>query len=138
MRSSYSDGKIYCYLDRVNSRVYIGSTCQKAMKRIQDHQTDFKGYMGLLQKERNYRSSFDIIIQDKYEVHILENFKCENKEQLEDRETQWILAFKQKDFEVVNKNKPNKDTKLILPHYYYPIPRSEMAYLLYNGLEQCS
>lgn len=138
MRSSYSDGKVYCYLDRINHRVYIGSTCQRAMKRIKDHQTDFKGYMGLLNKHRNYRSSFDIMIQDKYEIHILENFKCENKEQLEDRETQWILAFKEKGWDVVNKNMPNKDTKLILPHYYYPIPHSEMAYLLHNELEQSS
>ena len=78
------------------------------------------------------------MIQDKYEIHILENFKCENKEQLEDRETQWILAFKEKSWEVVNKNKPNKDTKLILPHHYYPIPNPDQAYLLHNGSEQSS
>ena len=84
--------------------------------------TDFKGYMGLLNKHRNYRASFEIIIQEDYEVGILEHYPCNSKQALEKREAEWILAFQEKNINVVNKSIPSRDTKLILPSCFYPVP----------------
>ena len=121
-RSTYADGYIYYYYYRPNKDVYVGSSRQNFKKRQNDHMTDFKGYMGLLNTHRNYRASFEIIIQEDYEVGILEYYPCDSKEELEKRETEWILAFQEKGFNVVNKYIPSINTKLTLPSCFYPVP----------------
>ena len=121
-RSTYADGYIYYYYDRKNNNVYVGSSRQNFKKRQNDHMTDFKGYMGLLNKHRNYRASFEIIIQEDYEVGILEYYPCNSKQELEKREAEWILAFQEKNINVVNKSIPSRDTKLTLPSCFYPLP----------------
>jgi predicted GIY-YIG superfamily endonuclease len=120
--STYADGYIYYFFNRENKLIYIGSSRQNFKKRINDHKTDFKGYFGLLKTHRNYRASFDIMIQEDYEVGILEYYPCDSKEELEIREGEWILAFKEKKFNVVNKHIPSIDSKLTLPSSFYPIP----------------
>ena len=120
--STYADGYIYYFFNRENKLIYIGSSRQNFKKRISDHKTDFKGYMGLLKKHRTYRASFEIIIQEDYEVGILEYYPCDSKQDLEIREGEWILAFKEKNFNVVNKSIPSRNTKLTLPPSFYPNP----------------
>ena len=52
---NYSQGKIYKIVDNTTDNIYIGSTCQKYIrKRLSEHVYDYKGY---LIGERNYRTS---------------------------------------------------------------------------------
>ena len=124
-QNNYHNGIIYYLFDRRNNRIYIGSTCKSFNKRISDHKYDFKAWKGECGNKlpRSYRTSFDILIQEEYEKGILENFKCKSKRELEYRETEWILAFKEKNVEVVNKHQPNKSTSPVLPHYFFPLPQ---------------
>jgi len=120
----YKKSIIYYYYDRKGKRIYVGSTIATFKKRKCDHMYDFQAYMGNKNNKliRGYRSSFDIIIQEDYETGILENYSCENKRQLEHRESEWILAFKEKDIEVVNRHQPNVNTIPVLPHHFFPLP----------------
>jgi len=122
-RTSYADAYIYYLYDEPRNNLYIGSSRQNFKKRIRDHHTDLKGYLGELKTPRSYRSSFEIIIQDNYQKGILEYFPCESKNELEKRETEWILALNQKkNINIVNKITPNKNHKLTLPEIFYPLP----------------
>lgn len=123
--NKYSNGKIYYLHDKINNRIYVGSTCTSLKKRIGDHKYDFRAWKGECNNklQRNYRASFDILIQDKYEHGILEEVSCNSKRQLEYRECEWINAFRAKDIEVVNKNMPIKNhPPPLLPHHFFPLP----------------
>lgn len=123
MLSNYADGYIYYFYDEIRKNLYIGSSRQNFKKRIRDHHTDLKGFLGELKTPRAYRSSFEIIIQDNYKKGILEYFPCESKKELEKRETEWILALSQnKNINIVNKHNPTKDHKLNLPVCFFPLP----------------
>jgi len=124
MTNKYNTSLIYYFYDRKGKRIYVGSTIATFKKRICDHMYDYQAYFGNKNNKliRGYRSSFDIIIQEDYETGILENYSCENKRQLEHRESEWILAFKEKDIEVVNKYKPNINTQAVIPHEFFPLP----------------
>ena len=81
----YQDGKIYKILNSENDDVYIGSTCQKLSKRMTNHRTQAKSgktYL-LYQKMRE-------IGDDKFYIELVENYPCENLEQLNKREGEWI------------------------------------------------
>ena len=122
--NKYEKGLIYYMYDKKGNRIYVGSTCASFKKRMSDHKYDYNAYFGLRTNkiQRGYRSSFDIMIQDDYETGILEEYSCDNKRQLEYRESEWILAFREKNIEVVNKNQPNKTTQPTLPHHFFPLP----------------
>jgi len=124
IKNKYHKSKIYYLFDRNNNRIYVGSTTASFKKRMCDHLYDLRAWEGKRGNKipRNYRSSFDILIQDEYEKGILENFKCSSKRELEHRETEWIMAFREKNIEVVNKNVPNINTKPVLPHQFFPLP----------------
>ena len=123
--NKYSKSKIYYLFDRINNRIYVGSTCSSLKKRLCDHKYDLKAWNGEANNKipRNYRASFDILIQDKYEHGILEEFSCNTKRELEYRETEWINSFREKNIEVVNKNMPIKNCPApVLPHHFFPLP----------------
>ncbi len=123
--NKYSKSKIYYLFDRINYRIYVGSTCSSLKKRLCDHKYDLKAWKGEAHNTipRSYRTSFDILIQDKYEYGLLEELSCDNKRQLEYRETEWINAFREKNIEVVNKMIPNANLSApVLPHHFFPLP----------------
>ena len=102
----YNNGIIYCIYSKSSNLIYIGSTIQGLNVRLRKHKTDMNGYFGLLNKERNYRSSFEVLLYDDYKIIELEKYKCNSKKELERREALWILKLS-KDFNVVNKMMPS-------------------------------
>jgi len=66
--------------------------------------------MGLSNKPRNYRTSADVIFNGDYDIHLLEEYPCETKQELEKRETLWILKMSEK-FKTTNKHMPSKISK---------------------------
>tara|TARA_R100000951_G_C2652318_1_gene184778 strand:- start:1115 stop:1525 length:411 start_codon:yes stop_codon:yes gene_type:complete len=103
----YCNGVIYCIYSKSSKLIYIGSTIQGIKKRLIKHKTDMNGYLGLLPKPRTYRSSFEVLLHDDYEIIELEKYNCNNRNELERREALWILKLS-KDFNVVNKLMPSK------------------------------
>ena len=81
----YQNGKIYKILNSETSDIYVGSTCQRLAKRMMNHRTRVKeGKDTLL-----YLEMREIGIEHFY-IELVENFPCENLEQLNKREGEWM------------------------------------------------
>jgi hypothetical protein len=128
----YSNSKIYkleCY---TTGLIYIGSTTQFLIQRLQGHKKNYKTY---LNGNGNFVTSFKILENDNYNIVLLEEYPCDNKEQLHAKEAEYI-----KKTDCVNKYIPNRtykewcdDNKDKLTEYqkeYYSNNKDKMA-------EQC-
>jgi len=61
--------------------------------RLRKHVTDLRGYLGVNKKWRNYRSSFEVIMNDNYTMFVIEEYPCDSKIELERREGLHILNY---------------------------------------------
>jgi hypothetical protein len=93
----YSKGKIYKIVDNTNGHIYIGSTTQKLSQRLSEHRND---------SNRKTCSSREIILNSNYAIVLIEEVKCENKDQLHRRERYYIETI-----QCVNKCIPSRTTK---------------------------
>jgi hypothetical protein len=84
---NYQNGKIYELVDLTNNNKYYGSTVQDLKVRKSGHVCNYKSY---LNKKNHYRSSFEIIKNNNYEIYLVENFPCNSKTELEAREGYYI------------------------------------------------
>ncbi len=106
MENKYHKSQIYLIKAPNCNKGYVGSTIQGLKIRLSKHETDYRGYLGINPKERNYRGSFEILCEENYEIFLLESFPCENKKQLEHREAMWIMKLSAT-LEMTNKNMPH-------------------------------
>ena len=84
--NKYGRGKIYTIRSHQTELFYIGSTTNTLVKRFSCHKSKFKG--------GNCPSSKDILkFEDAY-IELLEDFPCENKNQLNRREGERIREFR--------------------------------------------
>jgi hypothetical protein len=80
----YNKGKIYKIVDNTNDNIYIGSTCEPTLaRRLAEHKNKFKLY---LNGKYHFTSSFKILENNDYDIVLLEDVKCENRDQLFQRE----------------------------------------------------
>jgi len=97
----YKNGKIYKIVCNVTGKVYIGSTCLPTLaKRLAQHRKDYKKY---LEQKQNYMTSYEIIQNGNYSIFLLEECKCETKDQLVVRERFYVESI-----ECINKNIPGR------------------------------
>jgi group I intron endonuclease len=82
---NYSSSKIYRIVNDVDDFEYVGSTTQPLSKRLVGHQTDAKKY-----PERRLYRHFLEIGWEHVKIILIEEYSCENKEQLERRERYFI------------------------------------------------
>jgi hypothetical protein len=75
----YSKSKIYEIICNLTKERYIGSTIQALSMRLCGHRTD-----------RNMCKSKQIIERGDYYINLLEDYSCENKEQLLKKEREWF------------------------------------------------
>jgi hypothetical protein len=76
----FSKGKIYCIRSHQTDKVYVGSTVQKHLcMRMAGHKRDFKYYKN---GKHSYVTSFDILQYDDAYIELIEDFPCENRNQL--------------------------------------------------------
>jgi hypothetical protein len=80
--NKYHNGKIYTIRSPHTNMFYIGSTCDLLCKRFWNHKS-----------KRKYTSTIIIDYGDAY-IELLENFKCENKNELNKREGELIRLHK--------------------------------------------
>ena len=102
----YLQAYIYGIKCKTNNGLYIGSSYQTLNRRLTKHKTDMRGYMGELKSYRNYRSSLDVLINDNYDIFIIEEYPCKTKKQLLTREAQYIIKYRKEGIDVVNKRMP--------------------------------
>jgi hypothetical protein len=83
----YENGKIYKIVCNKTGLVYIGSTCLTLCKRLYKHKQHYKEW---LNKKYCYVSSFKIIENNDYDIILIEEYPCDNKMLLRQRERYWI------------------------------------------------
>lgn len=84
---TYQNGKIYKILNTVDDEVYVGSTCCSLSQRMAKHRWSAK------QTNLNHRKLYLKINElgiDNFYIELIENFPCENKEQLDAREQHYM------------------------------------------------
>ncbi len=85
---NYQLGKIYKIVDNTNGNIYVGSTCEPTLaRRLSKHVGDYKCY---LNGKHNFVTSYEILKNDNYDIVLLENCQCENKDELYIRERHYI------------------------------------------------
>ena len=76
----YSLGKVYKIICHKTGLVYIGSTCEPTLaRRLAKHRRSYKLY---LKDKQNYITSFKVLENEVYEIVLMENCSCNNKDEL--------------------------------------------------------
>ena len=100
----YQRAKIYKIVDNTNDNVYIGSTCEPTLaRRLAKHRGNYNFYMN---GKGFYVTSFKILENDNYDIILIENYPCNNKDELHARERYHIESNN-----CVNKVIPNRKPK---------------------------
>ena len=101
---NYQNGKIYKIEDFNTSEVYIGSTCEPIVaRRLAKHVKDYNYYINQ-SNTKGFITSFHIIKNNNYKIYLVENFPCDNKDELRKREGFYIMQFSNDDnYKCVNK-----------------------------------
>jgi hypothetical protein len=79
----YSKGKIYQIICDTTGLIYIGSTCESLSRRLSQHKSDNKRAGKIL-------SSVNVLKNNNYKIILIEEYPCENREQLLKRERYWF------------------------------------------------
>lgn len=101
--TDYSKSKIYTIRSHQTDKYYIGSTTQSLSKRFSKHHETYASY---LKGKGGKTSSYDLLALGDAYIELLEEFPCENKEQLHKREGELIRQHKA---HVVNIAIPGRD-----------------------------
>jgi len=96
---NYKNGKIYALKSHQIEDIYIGSTTQKLSQRLGKHRADCKDNKG---------NTKYILQYEDYYIELIENYPCNSKEELEQREGHYIRENKDK---CVNTRIPNRSQK---------------------------
>ena len=86
----YKNGKIYCIRNHINDKIYVGSTCQSLSKRMAYHRDD------CMKPNRNtliYNMMRDLG-RDNFYIELIEEYPCENSNQLTRREGELMRELK--------------------------------------------
>jgi hypothetical protein len=85
---NYNNGKIYKIVCNTTGLVYIGSTTKnKLCERLTQHKSRFKKYN---EGDNIKYSSFLVLENNNYNIILIENYKCNNKDELTARERYYI------------------------------------------------
>jgi hypothetical protein len=82
--NDYSKGKIYKIVCNKTGLVYIGSTYRNLEQRLKEHEINCSKYLD--KKSNIFISSIYIIFNNDYKIELIENFSCNNRKELENRE----------------------------------------------------
>lgn len=93
----FSKGKIYRIIDLATNKQYIGSTTLSLSLRLNKHVQDYKLY---LVDKFHMLASFNVLRNNNYEIHLIEEYPCTTKQELLNRE-----RYYQSTMPNVNKNR---------------------------------
>lgn len=80
-------GLIYAVVNSDYSKVYIGSTTSNLKHRLNQHKHSLKGYQGA---GCRYITVMEIIHDGDYSIELVEEYECDTRKQLLEREQFWI------------------------------------------------
>ena len=104
---NYGNGKIYQIMNNANTKRYIGSTTLTLLsQRFQQHKMAYKLWK---QSKQGYYTTFILFEEfgiDDCKIELIEQCACENKDQLNKKEGEYIRAL-----ECVNKVIPQRTPK---------------------------
>ena len=86
----YKNGKIYKITDIEYTKMYIGSTTQPLYKRLSKHKCDYKRWKSGKDTKTMSFDLFDEFGIENCKIELIEEFSCENKEQLRKKEGEHI------------------------------------------------
>ncbi len=115
--NDYSQGKIYKIVCNKTGLVYIGSTYRSLEQRLKEHKADCNKYLD--KKSKHLISSIYVIFNNDYNIELIENFPCNNKNELQKREYYYI-----DNIDCVNTHRISMDSK------QYNIHREKMLKVL--------
>jgi len=101
----YKNSKIYEITSNNTDMVYVGSCCITLKKRLSDHK-----------KKKNCSSKYILEFGD-YNINLIEDYSCNNLDELRIREQYWIDKYKRDGKNVINK-KNAYTSKLQRQEYY--------------------
>ena len=82
---TYKNGKIYCIRNIIDDDIYVGSTTQLLCKRMAEHRNKMKA----TPQYKLYMKMVDVGL-DKFYIELIENYPCDNREELRKREGFYI------------------------------------------------
>ena len=98
---NYMLGKIYKIVCNTTGLIYIGSTCEKTLaRRLATHINTYTEY---LKGKGNYMTSYKLLENKNYEIILIENCQCNNKDELHKQERFYVEQI-----ECVNKYIPGR------------------------------
>ena len=86
----YQKGKIYKLWSPSKNLVYYGSTTETISRRLSKHLTDYNRYNN--KTTTRYVNSFKILECDDYKIELVEEYPCNNRQQLCKKEGEYIKA----------------------------------------------
>lgn len=86
----YQKGKIYRIISPSKNLVYYGSTTQSISQRLAQHIKDNKAYNN--DNTKKYCSSFLVVECEDYKIELVEEYPCNNKQQLNRKEGEYQKA----------------------------------------------
>ena len=119
MDNNYAKSYIYGIKCYTTGELYIGSSYDNIERRLSKHKVDFRGYMGITPAYRNYRSSFEVLMNENYKIFKIEDWPCDSKQELETRESLWIQKYRKI---VCNKRIPRKVANLVGQAFFTHLP----------------
>jgi hypothetical protein len=102
-------GKIYKIVCNITGECYYGSTIQRLEHRLHVHEGIYRQY---LKNNANYYSVFEILERGNYDIHLVENYGCLCRKQLEAMEGLYI-----KHYPCINRNVAGGDIDKKLRKY---------------------
>jgi Uri superfamily endonuclease len=84
----YQKSKIYKIYSPSKNIIYIGSTIQSLSQRLGEHLSKYKAYNK--DNTKNYIRSFLVLECEDYKIELLEEYACNNKQQLLKKEGEYI------------------------------------------------
>lgn len=82
---NYQNAKIYKIVNRVNSKCYVGSTTQSLTQRLCEHRSKFNKNKGIYTSKVLFAEDYDGC-----DIILLEKFPCNDKDELKQKEREWI------------------------------------------------
>jgi hypothetical protein len=100
----YQKGKIYRLWSPSQNIIYIGSTTQVLSQRLGGHLKEKRTYDK--DNTKKYITSFLVLDCEDYKIELLEEYACNNKQQLEKKESEYI-----RNNDCINKIIPDRTRK---------------------------
>jgi len=88
MSQNFKNAKIYKITNDYNNDIYVGSTCNTLIRRFSVHKCDARKH-----NDRALYNLINEIGESRFRIELIEDYPCEDKYQLRQREGYFIRLF---------------------------------------------